>query len=275
MPSKAATAAPWGTGCEGAVQDSQFLIATVGLSFEARIAAGPRVTVIGRGGAGGMLASVEKAIRQGCKGIISFGIAGALVPQLKPGSWVVASSVIDVNGEHLPACPNWAARMIQSLPGAMHAPILGSEGPVAHPAVKRLLHKKTGAAIVDMESHLAARLAAQHGIAFAALRVVCDPSHRALPTAALAGMRPDGTTDGFAVVRGIVGRPSVLPGVMLTAMDAAAARASLQRGRRALGASFGLLETPAPQEAISVLAEPLVMLPDGLPSLPEAETQPA
>ena len=236
------------------------------MNFEARIAAGPGVTVVGRSGPGGLFASVERAIRQGCQGVVSFGVAGALVPGLKPGSLVIGSSVIDVNGEHLPACAQWAARILKSIPGAMHAPILGSEGPVAHPAVKRLLHKRTGAAIVDMESHLAARLAAKHGIAFAALRVVCDPSHRALPTAALIGMRPDGSTDGLAVLRGIAGRPSVIPGVMLTAMDAAAARASLQRARIALGASFGLLE---------IAAEPAVGLPDAMPILSEAESQPA
>lgn len=251
------------------MQSSQVVIAAVGLSFEARIAAGPGVTVIGRGGAGGMLASVEKAIRQGCKGIVSFGIAGALVPNLKPGSFVVGSSVIDTNGTHIPTCPQWAGRVLQLVPNAVHAPILGSEGPVAHPAVKRLLHKKTGAAIVDMESHLAARLAAKHGVAFAALRVVCDPSHRSLPTAALVGMRPDGTTDGLAVLRGIAGRPSVLPGVMLTAMDAAAARAGLQRGRRALGATFGLLETPMPQ------IDPLAVLPAAVSELSDVESQPA
>ncbi len=250
------------------MQHEQVVIAAVGLTFEARIAAAPGVTVVGRGGAGGLLASVEKAIRQGCKGIVSFGIAGALVPQLKPGAFVVGSSVIDVNGDDLPTCPQWAGRVLQMLPHAVHAPILGSEGPVAHPAVKRLLHKKTGAAIVDMESHLAARLAAKHGVAFAALRVVCDPAHRALPSAALAGMRPDGTTDGLAVLRGIAGRPSVIPGVMLTAMDAAAARASLQRGRRMLGASFGLIDVAAAEpETLPALADviPEELSPAGSP----------
>jgi hopanoid-associated phosphorylase len=239
------------------VQDGQSVVAAVGLAFEARIATGPGVTVLGRGERGGLAASVERAIRQGCRGIISFGIAGGLAQHLKPGAYVVGSSVIDVTGERWPTCPQWSARLLQALPGAIHAPIAGAEGPVAHPAVKRLLHKRTGAAIVDMESHLAARLAARHGIAFVALRVVCDPAHRALPSAALAGMRADGSTDGLAVMRGIASRPSVLPGVMMTAIDAAAARANLQRCRKLAGFGFGLIEpaaTPQP-EAIAVLTD--------------------
>jgi hopanoid-associated phosphorylase len=245
------------------VQDGHSVVAAVGLSFEARIAAGPGVTVLGRGGRGGLAASVERAIRKGCRGIVSFGIAGGLVQDLKPGAYVVGCSVIDVGGERHPTCPQWSARLLKALPGAIHAPIAGSEGPVAHPAVKRLLHRKTGAAIVDMESHLAARIAAKHGIAFVALRVVCDPAHRALPSAALAGMRADGSTDGFAVMRGIASRPSVLPGVMLTAIDAAAARAKLQRCRKLVGAGFGLLE-PA-----------VALQPDVIPAMPVAESQAA
>jgi hopanoid-associated phosphorylase len=245
------------------VQEGNSVIAAVGLAFEARIAAGPGVTVLGRGGRGGLAASVERAIRQGCRGIVSFGIAGGLAQHLKPGSFVVGSAVIDVTGERWPTCPQWSGRLLQALPGAIHAPIAGSEGPVAHPAVKRLMHKKTGAAIVDMESHLAARLAARHGIAFAALRVVCDPAHRALPSAALAGMRSDGSTDGFAVLRGLAVRPSTVPGVMLTALDAAAARANLQRCRKLAGLGFGLLEPAA--------AAPLTTIP----ALPVAESQPA
>jgi hopanoid-associated phosphorylase len=245
------------------VQDGQSVVAAVGLSFEARIAAGPGVIVLGRGGPDGLAASVERAIRVGCRGIVSFGIAGGLVQQLKAGAYVVGSSVIDVTGERYPTCPHWSARLMRALPGAIHAPIAGSEGPVAHPALKQLLQKKTGAVIVDMESHLAARMAAKHGVAFVALRVVCDPAHRALPSAALAGMRADGSTDGLAVLRGIAGRPSTFPGVMLTAIDAAAARANLQRCRKLAGLGFGLFEpTALPQ-------------PEAIPAIPVVESQPA
>jgi hopanoid-associated phosphorylase len=248
------------------------VVAAVGLAFEARIAAGPGVVVLGRsGGRVGLVASVEQAIRHGCRGIISFGIAGGLDARLRPGAWVIGSDIIDTSGERWPTCPNWSAKILQALPGAIHAPIAGSDGPVAHPAVKRLLHKKTGAAVVDMESHIAARLAARHGVAFVALRVVCDPAHRALPSAALAGMREDGTTDALGVIRGLASRPSSLPGVLRTAVDAAAARATLQRSRQILGASFGFLEEAAGMSQ----PDALPALADALPALPSAESQPA
>lgn len=220
--------------------------------------------VLGRGERGGQARSIEQAIRAGCRGVISFGIAGGLAPGLEPGAWIVGSQIIDRAGRALPTCPNWSARLLEALPGAVHGPIVGSDGPVAHPAVKRLIHKRTGAAAVDMESHVAAEQAMNHGVPFVALRVVCDPAHRALPSAALAGMRDDGTTDGIAVLRGLVSRPSAFLGVMRAAADAAAARTVLEAGRLALGPSFQLVEEAIPQP------------PDAaLPDLPAAGSQPA
>ena len=55
--------------------------------------------------------------------------------------------------------------------------------------------------MVDMESHHVARLAPAHGLSFAAVRVVIDPAHRAVPEAALAGMLPSGGTSVTAVMR--------------------------------------------------------------------------
>ena len=69
------------------------VIALVGLALEARIAAGPDVLVIRhRQGVGGRH-SIGDAIRNGCRGIISFGIAGGLAPGLRPGDLIVASAV--------------------------------------------------------------------------------------------------------------------------------------------------------------------------------------
>ena len=242
------------------MHDAQIVIAAVGLPFEGRIAAGPGVRVLGRGAKGGRIASIEAAIRDGCQGIISFGIAGGLAPHLRAGTWIVGSAILDHVGQW-PTCPQWSAKLIQALPGAIHAVIAGSDAPVAHPAVKRLWHEKTGAVAVDMESHLVARIAAENRVAFAALRVVADPAHRAVPTAALAGMRDDGSSDILGVLRSLAARPSTMPALIRTAFDAATARATLVRCRRTLGPSFGLRDT-----AVTL---PLPAAAPAWPELPE------
>ena len=65
-----------------------------GLAFEARIAAGRHTRVI-CGGDGRMLAaSIACAIAGDCRGLISFGIAGGLSPDLRTGTCVVGSTIV-------------------------------------------------------------------------------------------------------------------------------------------------------------------------------------
>ena len=58
--------------------------------------------------------------------------------------------------------------------------LAGVEQVVAARACKAALRSETGAAAVDMESHIAAAYAAEAGLPFAALRVISDPATRAL-----------------------------------------------------------------------------------------------
>ena len=59
--------------------------------------------------------------------------------------------------------------------------LAGVEEVVVAQASKAALHSETGAAAVDMESHIAAAYAAEADLPFAALRVISDPADRALP----------------------------------------------------------------------------------------------
>ena len=73
---------------------------------------------------------------------------------------------------------------------------------------------------VDMESHVAARVARRHRLPFAAARVVSDPAHRTLPPAARVAMKPDGRVDLPAVMRSLLAHPAQLPALIRTGRDA-------------------------------------------------------
>jgi hypothetical protein len=135
----------------------------------------------------------------------------------------------------------WSEKILEMIPGAEHKPIVGVDTAVIDPMAKRRMHARTGAAAVDMESHLVARLASTHGLSFAAIRVVIDPADRVVPLAALAGMRPGGGTSVTAVMRELIAGPSQLSGLLRIALDAYAARRALLRARRLLGPDFGFL----------------------------------
>jgi hopanoid-associated phosphorylase len=213
------------------------VIAVTSLSLEARIALGPGVSVL-CDQASRLVASLEAAIEGGALGIISFGIAGGLAPNLAAGDWVIGSGVRSERDHH-PVDERWARRLIKVLPGAVYAEIVGVDAPVAHSSDKRRLHEQTRAAAVDMESHIAGRIAAAHKIPFAVCRTVIDAAHTNLPPAALVGLGPGGRPDILAVSRSVLRQPSQLPALVRTAIDAGIARQALRSGRRLLGAGLG------------------------------------
>ena len=221
------------------------MIVVVGMAFEARIAAGLGVPVICGGDGKHLAADLTHAMAAGCGGLISFGVAGGLAPGLKPGSCVIGSSVLDGDVER-PTDTRWSQRLMRMIPGSVLGAIAGVCEPLAFASEKQELHEKTGALIVDMESHVVARAAAQHGVPVAAIRVVVDPVTRTIPRSALAGTRSDGTIDPLAVMRSLVRYPRDLAGLIRMSFDARAARAALVRGSGLLGPGLGLLDTAVP-----------------------------
>jgi adenosylhomocysteine nucleosidase len=221
------------------------VIAVTGLAFEARIAAGRGVDVLCATERSRLLEWLEASTANECSGIISFGIAGGLDRRLSPGDWVVASSVVTDTGQ-FPADPSWARRLVSMVPGSIHAAISGVDAPLADPAAKLRLHHSHGTVAVDMESHVAARIAAARNLPFAACRVILDPASRRLPPAALVPLCRDGTPDLGGVLRSLARDPIQVCGLLRIIADAWSARSALKRDRRSLGDGLGF---PLPMAA--------------------------
>ena len=230
------------------------MIVVVGMAFEARIAAGLGVRVICGGDGRDLAPTLTRAMAAGCGGLISFGVAGGLAPELKPGTCVIGSSIFDDETER-PTDARWAQRLRRIIPDAVHGAIAGVGAPVAHSAAKAAMHRETGAIAVDMESHVVARIAAEHDVPFAAMRVVVDPVERTIPRSALAGTRPDGTINPLAVVRSLLRCPRDLAGLIRMSLDARTARATLVRGSALLGPGLGLLDTVPLRPAVALTGD--------------------
>ena len=195
---------------------------------------------------------MEAAVARKPSAIISFGVAGGLAPGLAPGSKLVARTIIAEDGARYHGDPVWSKRLSGALGGATIADIAGIDAPLAGHDEKHALHLKTGAHAADMESHIAARVAAAHKLPFAAFRVVADPAHRRLPHAALVAMRPDGSLALGAIAASILRDPRQIPQLLRTASDAQAAFVALFRSRKLLAGTLGftdfrefLLDVPA------------------------------
>lgn len=216
---------------------NSFVVVAAGLEFEARIARRDNSARVCCGRGPGMVEALSAAVGPHCSGILSFGIAGGLSPDLRPGTQLVASSVVTAKGT-VATDAIWSRSLLSSHPRAIHAPILSLHEAIADPAGKNEHFRRTGAVAVDMESHIAAEVAAKHNLPFSVLRVVADPATRRIPQSAICGLLPDGRTDTLAVLRALLRRPAEIVGLIHVARDAWTARLALLESPHQLGREF-------------------------------------
>ena len=100
---------------------------------------------------------------------------------------------------------------------------------LATPESKVQAHYDTYSVIVDMESGAVARVAARHGLPFAAVRAVCDPAGFALPPLALEALDSGGRIGAWRVLRSVLRRPGQIPALIALSGHASEARAALAR----------------------------------------------
>lgn len=245
------------------------ILVVCGLGHEARIAAGQGIFVVAGGGVRSVLEGrLESLPPDDIAAVVSFGLAGALEPSLRVGDILVPDRISALDGETWPtsrefrkhwsglgfsehdpprlqsnasfeALPRGAPQESRSTPAGSTA-LVGVDAPILGVADKSRLRTETGAAAIDMESHIAARYAARHALPFAALRVISDAADHALPAVAGAAMRPDGSVDVLGVLKGLARDPGQLPALLATARDAGRAFRALRRVRGLLGPGFGL-----------------------------------
>jgi hopanoid-associated phosphorylase len=220
----------------------------VGMRTEAKLwPKGTRVEISG-GRADKAYALACRMLEDGADGLLSFGIAGGLDPDLRPGALVVASAVA-VGDELIPCDPLWREGLLRRLT-AMGKPlevaeagprelVVGVEKIVASLSEKSALHGRWRARAVDLESAGVARASAQFDKPFAVLRAVADPAWRAIPDAALDGLDEKGSGRPLAVVADLAVKPWLFPAVIRVALDARAGLAALARAIALLDASLG------------------------------------
>ncbi|WP_430869654.1 phosphorylase [Cupriavidus basilensis] len=214
-------------------------LVVTGMGFEARIAAGAGVETLHGHRAEALAQALRQRLARPCAGVVSFGVAGGLDPALSPGRVIVATGVCD-GGIRLPVDASWSQALCLALPEALSGVLAGTDGAVTSIAGKAALHAASGALAVDMESHIAARVAQEYGLPFAACRVVIDPAGRQVPPAAVAAMGADGSTDMWALLKGLLAGPWQVPDLIRLGRDARVARTALERVRGKLGVGFGL-----------------------------------
>ena len=186
-------------------------------------------------------AHAKALIAEGCAGLVSFGLAGGLSPDLAAGTVVVADSVIAPDGRTLDTAGAWRERLIAACGnGLVVAAIAGSERLVGTVPEKQALAAKTGAAAVDMESHAVAAAAAEAGVPVLVVRAVADAATRRLPRWVATCVAADGSRRWDTIVAGMLRNPGDFGVLMALAADSAKALAALRGVAGRAGPLFGL-----------------------------------
>jgi adenosylhomocysteine nucleosidase len=225
--------------------DPRPVLIVTGLVQEARIAAGPGMTVICSSSDPQQLRALLTVFDPATiRGVISFGVAGGRDPSLKSGDVVVATEVLAGDTRWLAGLPlneEMIASVALGRRRVVRGGLAGVEQMVAAQALKAALRLATGAAAVDMESHIAAAYAAKAGLPFAALRVISDPASRALPALAMSALKPNGDIDLRKILRGVARNPTTLRALVSTGIDFNRALKSLRGCRGFLLGGEGLV----------------------------------
>lgn len=177
-------------------------------------------------------------------GFVSFGLAGALVPDLKPGDLLLPEEIIAADGSRIGTDPDWRARLVELagsiVPGARLGPLLGSDALIETAVAKAALHRASGAIALDMESHAVARTARAAGLPFVVIRAIADPAEQALPAAACVALDAEGRVRPSAVAAALLRRPGDLPALLRLARQSGAGLRTLRRVAARAGPALGL-----------------------------------
>jgi hopanoid-associated phosphorylase len=194
------------------------------------------IVLSGGGDNHALAANLEAAIERGGRAVLSAGLCGGLDPQLAPGDIILATTIIGADRRF--ACDErWRTRVCEKLT-VVEGPLAGSDRIVGLPEQKARLRANTGALGVDLESHIAAEVAARHGLPFCALRVIADGAEHRLPPAVHVAMTAEGEVSLPQVLRALARQPGQLGELIATGWRAHTAFSSLFRSLRLLGVGF-------------------------------------
>ena len=161
--------------------------------------------------------SAKSLLEQGCDCLISWGVAGALDPQLTVGDLIVTSAVINDRSESFKFDSDDLKSLVEtfrSLDPKVGGLLYSAEKPVPLAIEKQELREKFRAESVDMESAAIAKVACDAKINFIAVRCIVDRSVYDLPVAATSSFKNNGEVNVFQLIKELTQNPLQLFSLM-------------------------------------------------------------
>ena len=136
------------------------------------------------------------------------GFAGALAPDLKPGTVVVADSLLSASGTpiEVPMADELEETLSRAGLPVARGPLFSVDQVVGDPADKSTLWRQSGALAADMESAFLAEGLGSRSVPFGVARVVLDSAEESLPAVGSVG----GALSMLASVSGLRKLPDLI-----------------------------------------------------------------
>lgn len=196
---------------------------------------------------------------QPAAGLVSFGFAGGLDPQIMPGTILVPRRVRESAGRLFVIDPAWQASVVKRIGHARpcsERDLLTVNAIVGSSVEKHRLGQRSGAVAADLESGRLAAIAADFGLPFLVLRIILDGADDALPARSARLLTPAGSTRPISAAITLLSSPRLSWHLLSRYRDASRGlRAALAPGMSAL------LDPPRPANGTFA----------GAPSSPRAE----
>ena len=176
-------------------------------------------------------AGARRLAAAGARALISWGVAGALDPELSAGTLVLPREIISPDNVSFATATDWREHLRSALE-AHYAVCTGSlltcRAPLGSVAAKARAFRETAAVAVDMESSAVAEVAAAQRIPFLAVRAIVDGAADEIPRAALMAATPGTATLRIGRLLAALARaPGELPALIRLAGRYGSARRTL------------------------------------------------
>jgi len=150
--------------------------------------------------------------------VLSAGFSGALHHSFQIGDIILATEVLDLDGNRWPT--TWPGELPSGewRPPLHRAPLLASHRLIGDPAEKRRLGEQHGAAAVDMETAAIARRCTAKGVPFGCVRAISDRVDTPL-SPGLAAALSEGRVSPLRLAAGLLRSPRMLGELWRLARD--------------------------------------------------------